>query len=114
MAVTQGLLGHHDPDDMSLWGIYRLGVWFRRLGYKWIVPELRKFDVDGKLLLAFEWQDYVDLGFGMAHQIKRLLLDIEKRAFFRTHRDLPVTLVRRDRLRYHHKIEKATILIQRA
>ena len=110
------LLGkeEYDPDDMSLWGIYRLGVWFRRLGYKWIVPELRKFDVDGKLLLAFEWQDYVDLGFGMAHQIKRLLLDIEKRAFFRTHRDLPVTLVRRDRLRYHHKIEKATILIQRA
>lgn len=103
-----------DPHDISLWGIYKLGVWFRRLGYKWIVPELKKFDVDGKLLLAFEWQDYVDLGFTKAHQIKRILLEIEKRAFFRTHRDLPVTLVRRDRLRYHHRIEKATILIQRA
>ena len=33
-----------DPEDMSLWGIYRLGVFFRRLGYGFIAPELRRFD----------------------------------------------------------------------
>ena len=86
-----------DPEDMSLWGIYRLGVFFRRLGYGWIAPELRRFDVDGALFLSFEWQDYVDLGFTQSHVIKRILLQVEKRKFFRTHRDLPVTLVRRDR-----------------
>ena len=42
-----------------------------------------------------------------------MLLQIEKRAFFKSHRDLPVTLVRRDRLRYHHRVEKAAISIQR-
>ncbi len=31
-----------DPEDMSLWGIYRLGVFFRRLGYGFIAPELRR------------------------------------------------------------------------
>ena len=102
-----------DPEDMSLWGIYRLGVFFRRLGYGFIAPELRRFDVDGALLLSFEWQDYVDLGFTQSHVIKRVLLQIEKRAFFKSHRDLPVTLVRRDRLRYHHRVEKAAISIQR-
>lgn len=67
----------------------------------------------GKLLLAFEWQDYIDLGFTQSHVIKRVLLQIERRAFFRTHRDLPVTLVRRDRLRYHHRVERAAVLLQR-
>ena len=69
--------------------------------------------MDGALLLSFEWQDYVDLGFTQSHVIKRVLLQIEKRAFFKSHRDLPVTLVRRDRLRYHHRVEKAAISIQR-
>jgi len=48
----------------------------------------------------------------MNHQIKRILLDIEQRSFFTTHRDLPVTLLRRDRLRYHFQVEKACIIIQ--
>ena len=47
--------------------------------------------MDGALLLSFEWQDYVDLGFTQSHVIKRVLLQIEKRAFFKSHRDLPVT-----------------------
>ena len=36
-----------DPEDMSLWGIYRLGVFFRRLGYGFIAPELRRLMLCG-------------------------------------------------------------------
>ena len=32
---------------MSLWGIYRLGVFFRRLGYGFIAPELRRLMLCG-------------------------------------------------------------------
>ena len=103
----------YDPEDMSLWDTYKLSIWFRRMGFKEDAKELFKFKIDGALLLSFEWQDFVALGITQSHQIKRILLDIEQRAFFADHHDLPVTLARRERLRYHHRVEEACIIIQR-
>ncbi|KAJ1446094.1 hypothetical protein M885DRAFT_591964 [Pelagophyceae sp. CCMP2097] len=109
------LLGaeEYDPEDISLWGTRKLCIWFRRLGLKYMVPHLMKFRVDGALLLAFEWDDYLGLGLKEHHRIKRVLLEMEKRSFFSRHKDRPVTLVRRERLRYHHRIEAAAVRLQR-
>lgn len=103
-----------DPDDISLWDAYQTSIWFRRLGFKRVAAELLKFNVDGALILAFDWSDYVDLGLRQSHQVKRILLDIEKRAFFATHKVNDVAIARLSRLRYHHKVEGACIIIQRS
>lgn len=105
-----------DPDDISLWNVAKLSVWIRRLlggrlG-KRIAANLFKFNIDGALLLAFEWSDYVDLGISQAHRIKHILLDIEKRSFFAAHQDTKRSLAKLQRLRYHHKVERACIVIQ--
>lgn len=100
-----------DPEDISLWDVHTTWIWLRRLGFRDL--PLHKFNIDGALILAFEWDDFVDLGIRHSHHIKRILLDIEKRRFFPLHKDMAVTLARLDRLRYHHKIEAACLVIQR-
>ena len=83
-------------------------LWVHRAG-------TQKVDVDGALLpLSFEWQDYVDLGFTHVarHQLRVLLQD-RKKGLLQEPPRFTRTLVRRDRLRYHHRVEKAAISIQR-
>ena len=49
-------------------------------------PTFEKFGVDGQTLLTFDWEDYLAIGVTQSHQIKKLLLDIERRAFYRTYK----------------------------
>ena len=55
------------------------------MGYKRFWPTFEKFGVDGQTLLTFDWEDYLAIGVTQSHQIKKLLLDIERRAFYRTY-----------------------------
>lgn len=112
--VLLGPKDEWDPDDIALWDAYKTSIWFRRLGFKRVSAQLLKFNIDGALILAFDWSDYVDLGIRQSHQVKRILLDIEKRAFFASHKVNDVTLARLTRLRYHHKVETACIVVQRS
>ena len=61
-------------------------MWLRRMGYKRFWPTFEKFGVDGQTLLTFDWEDYLAIGVTQSHQIKKLLLDIERRAFYRTYK----------------------------
>mmetsp|Transcript_10082 Transcript_10082/g.26323 ORF Transcript_10082/g.26323 Transcript_10082/m.26323 type:complete len:523 (-) Transcript_10082:206-1774(-) len=115
------LLGNErwDPNDIREWEVKDVVIWLRRLHLKKYAKAFQRFDIDGKLLLALDWDDFVDLGIDKAVDIKRILLQYEtkmkkvQKDFFNEYKPAPEEIVRRERLRKHHKIEHAAIIIQR-
>ena len=67
-----------DPSDVREWGIDEVAYFFRRMGFKkyGYVDSIRKYAVDGKLLLTFEWEDYNYLGMVQSMHIKQTLLQV--------------------------------------
>jgi hypothetical protein len=47
-----------DPTDVREWSVSEVAYFFRRMGFKKFgyVDAIRKYSVDGKLLLTFEWE----------------------------------------------------------
>ena len=66
-----------DPNDVREWEVKEVVIWLRRLHLKKYVKAFERFQIDGKLLLALEWEDFVDLGIYKAVDIKRILLQYE-------------------------------------
>ncbi|GMH51966.1 hypothetical protein TL16_g01127 [Triparma laevis f. inornata] len=104
-----------DPTDVREWPVNEVAYFFRRMGFKkyGYVDQVRKYQVDGKLLLTFEWEDYNYLGMVQSMHIKQTLLQLHRREWYKTHVDHPEDIARRDRLRRHHNVDAAARLLQR-
>jgi len=104
-----------DPSDVREWGVDEVAYFFRRMGFKKFgyVDSIRNYRVDGKLLLTFEWEDYNYMGMVQSMHIKQTLLQLHRREWYKTHKDHPDDIARRDRLRRHHNVDAAARLLQR-
>ena len=104
-----------DPSDVRRWSVDEVAYFFRRMGFKKFgyVDAIRKYRVDGKLLLTFEWEDYNNLGMIQSMHIKQTLLQLHRRPWYKMHVDHPDDIARRDRLRRHHNVDAAARLLQR-
>ena len=51
----------------SEWDVKDVTIWLRRLRYKKHVAMFQRFGIDGKLLLALDWEDFVALGTQHVH-----------------------------------------------
>ena len=104
-----------DPEDVRQWGIDEVCYFFRKMGFKKFgyVEAIRQYEVDGPLLLTFEWEDYNYLGMTQSMHIKQTLLQLHRRPWYLTHIDHPRDIERRDRLRRHHNVDAAARLLQR-
>jgi len=104
-----------DPEDVRHFDVDEVVYFFRRLGFKKFgyVDAVRQYQIDGLLLLTFEWEDYVYLGVKQSMHIKQIMLALQRRPWYATHIDHPKDLQRRDRLRRHHNIDAAARLLQK-
>jgi hypothetical protein len=125
MWSLPNLLGKErwNPMDMREWDVYEVCVWFRRLRFqdsKRYVATFEKFQVNGKLLLCMEQEDFETyMGFKNLFEIRRLFLEIERvmerrvmKNFYRHYKPGAEEVTRRDRLRVHDRMERACITIQ--
>jgi hypothetical protein len=104
-----------DPEDVREWGVEEVVFFLRKLGFAKFgyLENIKKYKIDGCLLLTFEWEDYYYIGMRKSMHIKRTLLNLQKRKFFAKHIDHPKDIQRRDRLRQHFNIDAAARLLQR-
>jgi hypothetical protein len=112
-----------NPMDMREWDVQEVTVWLRRLRFrdsKKYVATFEKFQVNGKLLLCMEQEDFETyMGFKNLFEVRRLFLEIERvmerrvmKNFYRHYKPGAEEVTRRDRLRTHDEMERACIKIQ--
>ncbi|CAN0133005.1 unnamed protein product, partial [Laminaria digitata] len=91
-----------DLDDMLLWTVDEVVLFIRRCGLKRFVPRLRRYNVDGALLMTFDPEDFLLLGEADSVNTKKILLAIERRPAFRGYNKRRKDLLRRAALRRRH------------
>eukprot|EP00904_Undaria_pinnatifida_P006239 jgi/Undpi1/2745/HiC_scaffold_14.g06123.m1 len=91
-----------DLDDMLLWTVDEVVLFIRRCGLKRFAPRLRRYNVDGALLMTFDPEDFLLLGQADSVNTKKVLLAIERRPAFRGYNKRKNDLLRRAALRRRH------------
>jgi len=105
-----------DPNNIRNWTVDQVKLYFRRFGFKkyGYIESVERYAIDGILLLAFEFVDYKSIGISKSIHIKKIMIDISRHKCSNEqckHSD--ATLMKRDRLRRHHKMIAGTLVIQR-
>ena len=79
---------------------------------------MKRYIVDGPLLLAFENTDLKNMGITKSIHIQKTIIDLSKRMIHNNNnKNHPIhkheTLIRRDRFRRHHQMMSAAETLQR-
>jgi len=105
---------HWDPKEIPEWSVYEVCVFFRRLGYRDYVKDLKTFKVDGRTLLLLDTQDYANINITDKIHIRKIQVEIDrlwppwKRESINS-----LHLIRRAKLKRQGELEAAVLTIQR-
>ncbi|CAM9361288.1 unnamed protein product, partial [Discosporangium mesarthrocarpum] len=102
-----------DPADMLLWGVDEVVIFIRRCGLRVHAGKFRKFNIDGALLMTFDPEDFQLLGISNTVQVKKVLLEIERREAFVGYNTNPKDLLRRAALRQRQFEDTQAVVVQR-
>jgi hypothetical protein len=105
-----------DPNDVSLWNVDRVVLFIRRLGYRKFgyCDILKRFNIDGQLVLFFDNDDFADIGIRNRIHIRRIQIELEKiYPMNRREAISAIFKVKREKMRRFKQLEGAAIDIQR-
>ena len=106
-----------NPDDIREWEVEKVILYFRRLGFRKFgyIDGVKKYSIDGPMLLAFHHSDFRQLGVSKSIHIKKIMIDLGKKseAYMDSITHTNDTLIRRARFRRHHDMINAAELLQR-
>jgi hypothetical protein len=105
-----------DSTDVTIWDVERVVLFIRRLGYKkyGYVEIIRKFKVDGQLLLFFTTDDFRGIGITNRIHIRRIQMELNS-IFPASRRNIIANTfrIRREKLNGLKRINNAATVIQR-